>query len=426
MKKYINPERSLWPELGRRPELEQGDLQHQVQSILDQVKEGGDSALGAFTKKFDHIALEAVKIPVPKDPIPIPAALREGIDLAFQNIEKFHRAQIEDSPKIETMPGVTCWRKSIPIQAVGLYIPGGTAPLFSTLIMLGLPAKLAGCPEIVVCSPPQPDGELHPSMLYTAQKLGLEHLFAVGGAQAIAAMAYGTESIPRVDKIYGPGNQYVTKAKQLISLTGTAIDMPAGPSEVAVLADQTANPEFVAADLLSQAEHGKDSQVILATDHEAIVEQISAAMERQLKELPREKLARESLSQSKAMVFSDLSEAMEFINAYAPEHLIINTANPTQWEQQVRNAGSVFLGAFAPESVGDYASGTNHTLPTNGHARAYAGVSVDSFVKKVTFQSLTKQGLQSIGPAVSAMADAEGLVGHKNAVNIRLDQNATD
>ncbi|MGI9544881.1 MAG: histidinol dehydrogenase [Cyclobacteriaceae bacterium] len=426
MKTYINPDRSLWPELTQRPEYEQLDLQNQVQSILDKVKEGGDRALLDLTKKFDHIDLPSIKVPVPKDQITIPAVLSHAIDLAFQNIEKFHRAQIEVAPEIETMPGVTCWRKSIPIKSVGLYIPGGTAPLFSTLLMLGLPARLAGCHEIVVCSPPQPDGKLHSSLLYTAQKLGLENLFAVGGAQAIAAMSCGTTTIPRVDKIFGPGNQFVTKAKQLVSLKGTAIDMPAGPSEVAVLADQTANPAFVAADLLSQAEHGPDSQVVLATDSETLVGQVSDALERQLKVLPREKLARESLSHSKAMVFSDLSEAMEFSNAYAPEHLIINTKDAAKWGQQVQNAGSVFLGAYAPESVGDYASGTNHTLPTNGHSRAYAGVSVDSFVKKVTFQNLTLEGLQSIGPAVATMADAEGLEGHKNAVNIRLDQGAAE
>ena len=426
MKKYINPDRPLWPELTQRPEYEQLDLQNQVQNILAQVKDGGDKSVLALTKKFDGIDLPTTKVPVSKDQIPISVELRNAIDLAFHNIEKFHQTQIEDTPKIETMPGITCWRKSIPIQSVGLYIPGGSAPLFSTLLMLGLPARLAGCQKIVVCSPPQPDGKLNASLLYTAQKLGLEYLYSVGGAQAIAAMSYGTDTIPKVDKIFGPGNQFVTTAKQLVSLTGTAIDMPAGPSEVAVIADKNANPEFVAADLLSQAEHGPDSQVVLATDHETLVEQVEKAMERQLQVLPRERLARESLSHSKAIVFSDLSEAMEFINAYAPEHLIVNTVDANQLAQQVQNAGSVFLGAFAPESVGDYASGTNHTLPTNGHARAFAGVSVDSFVKKVTFQSLTLQGLQNIGPSVAAMADAEGLEGHKNAVNIRLDKNAAN
>lgn len=426
MKTYLNPDRSLWPELIQRPEFEQLDLRNQVQHILDQVKEGGDKAVQELTKKFDGVNLPTIKIPIPKDQILISETLRDAIDLAFLNIDKFHRAQIESFPEIETMPGVTCWRKSIPIQAVGLYVPGGTAPLFSTLLMLGIPARIAGCQEIVVCSPPQPDGELHSSLLYTAQKLGLKYLYTIGGAQAIGVMAYGTDTIPRVDKIFGPGNQFVTMAKQLVSFTGTAIDMPAGPSEVAVVADQTANPEFVAADLLSQAEHGPDSQVVLATDSKLLVEQVSDSLERQLQGLPRLNLARESLSHSKAIVFSDMPEAMDFINAYAPEHLIINTKDAGKWGKRVQNAGSVFLGAFAPESVGDYASGTNHTLPTNGHARAYAGVSVDSFVKKVTFQRLTLQGLQSIGPAVAAMADAEGLEGHKKAVNIRLDQNARE
>jgi histidinol dehydrogenase len=353
----------------------------------------------------------------------ISVELKQAIQLAKKNIETFHSAQKENTQVIETMPGVKCWRKSIAIQKVGLYIPGGTAPLFSTILMLGIPAKLAGCEEIILCTPPDINGDINPAILYTAKLIGISKVYKVGGVQAIGAMAYGTEIIPQVYKIFGPGNQYVTCAKQLINKQGVAIDMPAGPSEVAVLVDETCIPEFVAADLLSQAEHGSDSQVILVSTNETIIQNIQTELEKQLAELPRKDLASKALENSKAILVKSNSEAIDLLNEYAPEHLIIACANDEQLAEQVINAGSVFLGNYSCESAGDYASGTNHTLPTNGYAKAYSGVSLDSFVKKITYQKLSKEGINNIGPAIELMAEAEGLQAHKNAVTVRLKSN---
>jgi histidinol dehydrogenase len=346
--------------------------------------------------------------------------LKAAIRQAYQNISSFHFAQWEQVQKVQTMPGVTCWRKSIPIGRVGLYIPGGTAPLFSTVLMLGIPAQLAGCQQVTLCTPAQKDGSVHPAILFAAQLCGIQQIFKVGGAQAIGAMAYGTETISKVWKIFGPGNPWVTTAKQLVSLDGIAIDLPAGPSEVCVVADASAHPEFVAADLLSQAEHGSDSQVMLISDNEALISAVERALEIQLKTLPRLDFAQKSLSNSMAILVNDLEEAMVWANAYAPEHLILAVEHPEHWADRVTDAGSVFLGHFTPESAGDYASGTNHTLPTSGYARAYSGVSLDSFLKKVTFQQISAEGLGALAPSIVAMANAEGLEAHANAVKIRL------
>ena len=385
------------------------------------VRELGDQALLNFTQKFDKVLLDKVTHRIPKTEATIDSDLKKAIKLAYRNIERFHLSQMEPHYEVETMTGLTCWRKALPIERVGLYIPGGTAPLFSSLLMLGIPAKLAGCEQIVVCTPPQPDGGVHPALIYTAQLLGIKEVYKVGGAQAVAAMTYGTESIPKVYKIFGPGNQYVTRAKQIAALEGIAIDFPAGPSEVAILADQGADPSFVAADLLSQAEHGVDSQVVLVCNSEQLISEVLTCLEDQMESLPRKSIAKQCLKQSKLLYFQDLKLAMSFLNQYAPEHLIINTEDPETWAKHVINAGSVFLGAYTPESLGDYASGTNHTLPTNGYARMYAGVSLDSYMKKVTFQKATVTGLKNVGPAVEIMAQAEGLTAHKQAVRIRLD-----
>ena len=342
--------------------------------------------------------------------------------MAINNVHAFHERQKDSGYEIQTMPGVKCWRRSKPIEKVGIYIPGGTAPLFSTLIMLGVPAKIAGCSKIVVCTPPDQNGKVPPPILYTARVLKLDCVYKVGGAQAIAAMAYGTKTIPAVNKIFGPGNQYVTKAKQLVSLDGVAIDLPAGPSEVLVLADAGANPDFVAADLLAQAEHGPDSQVVLVTSNLDIVEKVNRAIDTQLKKLPRVETARKALTNSMGVALANKRDQIDFINEYAPEHLIINTEDANEIAEQVLNAGSVFLGAYTPESVGDYASGTNHTLPTSGYAKAYSGVSLSSFQKFITYQEITREGLQLIGPAVERMAEAENLQAHKQAVTIRLEK----
>lgn len=420
MKVYRNPDRSNWPQLCERLAMDLSELQPKVRKVLDEVREGGDDALIALTAQFDKVNLSSLALQVPES-VELDEKLKSAIDVAWENIFKFHAAQQQQPEKIETTEGVFCWRKSIAIEKVGLYIPGGSAPLFSTLLMLGIPAMIAGCKEIVVCAPPRKDGSVDTAILYVAQKLGLKHIFTVGGAQAIAAMASGTESIPKVDKIFGPGNQYVTMAKQLVQQEGVAIDMPAGPSEVLVIADHTCEPVFVAADLLSQAEHGPDSQVVLVViNSEKVVAEILDEVEQQLNQLPRKDIAKLALENSSVVVVDSAEEAMDFSNQYAPEHLIITTQTCDELANQVVNAGSVFLGNYSCESAGDYASGTNHTLPTNGYARSYSGVSLDSFLKKVTFQKLTAAGIQNIGPSIETMAAAEQLDAHRNAVSLRL------
>lgn len=417
------PGREAWTQFLKRPSIEKRELEKTVRSILAAVRQGGDAALREFSKKFDGVQLNSLDIS-PEDlqdvDRQVDTDLQQAIDLARQNIERFHHRQLDKTVKVETMPGVICWRRSVPIERVGLYIPGGTAPLFSSVLMLAIPALIAGCREIVLCTPPDREAKIHPTILYTAKLLGLRKIYRVGGAQAIAAMAYGTESIPQVDKIFGPGNQYVTMAKQIVSSEGVAIDMPAGPSEVAVIADASADPEFVAADLLSQAEHGADSQVILATDSRDLLEKVQQCVRRQLADLPRRKIAEAALANSRLVLLSNPEEALEIVNFYAPEHLILMTANAEEMAQGVINAGSVFIGAYTPEAAGDYASGTNHTLPTNGYARSYSGVSLDSFVKKITFQQIDAAGIRRLGPAIESMARAEELEAHARAVGIRL------
>jgi histidinol dehydrogenase len=417
------PGREEWPQLIRRPALEQLSLEKKVRKLLLKVKEGGDKALKKFTKEFDGIKIKNLLVSekeIKKAAGEISAELKEAILTAKNNITAFHAAQLQAEQVIETMPGVKCWRRSVGIEKVGLYIPGGTAPLFSTVLMLGIPAKLAGCSEIVLCTPPQKDGSVNPVILFTAQLAGITKIFKAGGAQAIAAMAYGTESIPRVYKIFGPGNQYVTCAKQLVQSDHVAIDMPAGPSEVCVLADDSADPVFVAADLLSQAEHGADSQVLLVTTSRSLAEKVKIEIDKQVEELPRKKMAIQALENSKAIIVQTMDDAIELVNEYAAEHLIISCVNDEAIAEKIINAGSVFLGNYSPESVGDYASGTNHTLPTNGFAKAYSGVSVDSFVKKITYQKLSGEGLRNIGRTVELMAAAEGLEAHAKAVSLRL------
>lgn len=418
MQVISNPIRSSWDSLIGRPIETDIELEAVVQDIIYDVLDQGDQALIDYTEKLDGVTGLSLTFPIPRHEPTISGELKKAIRTAFQNIQTFHQSQKEETTWIETMPGVKCCRKSTPIESVGLYIPGGSAPLFSTLLMLAIPARLAGCQELVVCTPPQADGSINPAVIYIAQLLEIEELYPVGGAQAIAAMAYGTETVPKVYKILGPGNRYVTMAKKLVS-TMVAIDFPAGPSEVAILADDRANPEFIAADLLAQAEHGPDSQVILATDSPELIKKVNASLTDQLKILPRKEIAQEALDQSKFLVFEELNTAMDFLNTYAPEHLILNLENAHHWADKVINAGSVFLGAFTPESAGDYASGTNHTLPTNGNARMYAGVSLDTFLKKITFQEITREGLKHIGDTVEIMAAAEGLEAHKRAVSIR-------
>lgn len=426
MKVEINPARETWGSLCQRPQLELEYLEGVVNNILTRIKKSGDEALRELTKQFDGIALTnlaATAEEVNAAIASLPDSLKQSITQASANIEKFHTAQRNPVVQIETMPGVTCWRKQVAIQSVGIYIPGGSAPLFSTVLMLGIPAKIAGCKEVVLCTPPAVDGAIHPAILFAASLAGITKIYKVGGAQAIAAMAYGTATIPQVDKIFGPGNQYVTKAKQLINQSGTAIDMPAGPSEVLVIADSQAKPSFIAADLLSQAEHGADSQVVLVTKDSELVKKTEAALEEQLLQLPRQKIAREALKNSLAIVLNNDEQVIDFVNAYAPEHLIINTQDADVLGERITNAGSIFLGAYSPESVGDYASGTNHTLPTNGYAKAYSGVSLDSFTKSITIQKLTKQGLDLLGPIVEEMAEAEQLKGHAQAVRVRRNSN---
>jgi histidinol dehydrogenase len=417
------PERKAWKTLLQRPYVDNTQVLNSVQMILNAVKQHGDEAVFSFTRKFDGLDTDNLKVSeaeLRQAEEMVSDELKKAILQARQNIEAFHLRQINKAEKIETMPGVLCWRKSVGIEKVGLYIPGGTAPLFSTVLMLGIPAIIAGCKEIILCTPANAKGKIHPAVLYTAYSIGITNIYKVGGAQAIAAMAYGTESIPLVDKIFGPGNQYVTAAKQLVQMQGVAIDMPAGPSEVCVLADESAQPSFIAADLLSQAEHGADSQVLLVTTDEDLVVNVQEALKKQLLFLPRAEMAHKSLENSKAVVVYSKEEAIELVNAYAAEHLIIICTDAEELAEKVINAGSVFIGQYSPESVGDYASGTNHTLPTNGFARAYSGVSVDSYVKKITYQKLSKEGLQKISSTVITMAEAEGLQAHAEAVRVRF------
>jgi len=426
MKVVKYPSNQDWKTLTKRPEIARNELDTIVSAILKNVKTNKDQALLEYAQKFDGVKLTNLSVSeneISEAITLVSEGLKAAINIAKNNIEKFHISQKDNVEIIETTPGVQCWRKSLPIEKVGLYIPGGTAPLFSTILMLGVPATLAGCKEIILCSPPNKEGKIHPAILYTANLIGITKIYKSGGAQAIAAMAYGTESVPQVYKIFGPGNQFVTKAKELVQLNGTAIDMPAGPSEVLVIADETSIPEFVAADLLSQAEHGVDSQVILLSDNEQIIEAITVEIVKQLAELPRVDIAKQALTNSSAIVFETISDCIKFSNDYAPEHLILASEKADNWLNNITDAGSVFIGNYSCESAGDYASGTNHTLPTNGYAKNYSGVSLDSFVKKVTFQKLTKQGIQNIGPAIELMAEAEELFAHKNAVTLRLKEN---
>ncbi len=417
------PQASDWPELARRPVIEKQELENLVKTVLRKVKSNKDQALYRYTEEFDGVKIDQILVSADETNAAaalVPNELKAAIELAKTNIEKFHKAQQVSPKPIETSKGVLCWQKSIGIEKVGLYIPGGSAPLFSTLLMLGIPAKLAGCKEIIVCTPSDKQGKINPAILYTAKSIGISKIFKVGGAQAIAAMAYGTESIPKVYKIFGPGNQFVTKAKELVQQDGIAIDMPAGPSEVLIIADETGNPSFLTADLLSQAEHGADSQVLLLSDNESIIKKTIEEIKIQIELLPRKEIVEKALKNSRFILFETLDECIDFSNEYAPEHLILATVNAMDYAEKVINAGSVFLGNYSCESAGDYASGTNHTLPTNGYAKSYSGVSLDSFVKKISFQKLSEEGIKNIGPAIEIMADAEGLQAHKNAVSIRL------
>ena len=419
MEVIIQPGRDSWEALCKRPSADKPELQSLVAGILRQVKDYGDRALIELTEKFEGCRPDDLKVTeeeIRSSAGMVTDELKEAIKTAQANISKFHEAQLREEAVIETSPGVRCWRKIVPINRVGLYIPGGTAPLFSTVLMLAVPARIAGCPEIILCTPPDKRGNINPLILYAAQVSGVTRIFRAGGAQAIAAMAYGTETVPRVDKIFGPGNQYVTKAKELVQAEGTAIDIPAGPSEVLVIADRTSDPSFVAADLLSQAEHGADSQVILLSDSQELIDAVIAEMQKQVLLLPRKEIALLALQNSRSILFNSLDECIEFSNEYAPEHLIISTSDPAALAAGVSCAGSVFLGKYSCESAGDYASGTNHTLPTAGYARSYGGVSAESFVKKITFQEIDAGGIRLLGPVIERMAEAEQLQAHGNAV----------
>ena len=423
MKKIIYPEKKDWMEILRRPALNTDTLRNTVKEVLDKVKTEGDKAVREYEERFDKVKLDSLGVTeteIAEAEKEVPIELKAAIMLAQKNIHTFHSSQRFEGKKVQTVPGVTCWQKAVAIEKVGLYIPGGTAPLFSTILMLATPAQIAGCKEIVLCTPPDKEGKVHPAILYAAKLAGVNKIFKAGGVQAIAAMAYGTESVPKVYKIFGPGNQYVTAAKQQVSLRDVAIDMPAGPSEVEVLADETANPVFVAADLLSQAEHGVDSQAMLITTSEKLMKEVEYEVQRQLALLPRWEIAEKSLASSKLILVRDMDEAIALTNEYAPEHLIIETRDYMEQAERIVNAGSVFLGSLTPESAGDYASGTNHTLPTNGYAKAYSGVSLDSFIRKITFQEINGEGIQNIGPAIEVMAANEQLGAHKNAVTVRL------
>ncbi|MEO6304019.1 MAG: histidinol dehydrogenase [Bacteroidia bacterium] len=423
MKILKYPTKNTWSKLLKRPRFDTASLENSVNSILSNVKQNGDLAVKKYTAQFDTVEIKTTlvfKKEFEEAEKLCSLELKNAIRLAKKNIEKFHKSQKEKVKIIETTKGVNCWRRSVGIEKIGLYIPGGSAPLFSTVLMLGIPAKLAGCKEIILCSPPNANGKLDSAILFTAKLIGITQLYKIGGVQAIAAMAYGTETVPQVYKIFGPGNQYVTCAKQLVNKNGTAIDMPAGPSELTILADENCIPAFVAADLLSQAEHGEDSQVILVSDNKKTLSLVLKEVEKQLIVLPRRSIAEKALQNSKAILVKNKIEAIELINYYAPEHLIIACKKEDEIALQIINAGSVFIGNYSCESAGDYASGTNHTLPTNGYAKAYSGVSLDSFVKKITYQKITKKGINNIGPAIELMAEAEGLQAHKNAVTLRL------
>jgi histidinol dehydrogenase len=419
------PQREDWNEILTRPVFDTSALNETVSSVLSDIKSRGDEAVIEYEAKFDKVTLDSLIVSeneILASEGLVSGELKDAIREAKKNIEAFHRSQIFESKKIETAEGVVCWQKAVPIEKVGLYIPGGTAPLFSTVLMLAIPAKIAGCKEIILCSPPDKEGKINPAILFAAREAGVDKIFKAGGIQAIGAMAYGTESVPKVYKIFGPGNQYVMAAKQLVSLRDVAIDMPAGPSEVQVIADDTANPAFVAADLLSQAEHGADSQVILTTTSAELIDKVQIAIEEQLLSLPRNEIAQKALSHSKLILLKDNQEIIDITNEYAPEHLIIETIDYMDIAEQIVNAGSVFLGHYTPESAGDYASGTNHTLPTNGYAKAYSGVNLDSFIKKITFQEISKNGIQNLGKTVEVMAENEQLFAHKNAVTLRLEE----
>ncbi len=423
MKTYNNPNKQEWAEFTKRSVINEEQLTQAVTSITIDVKQKGDKALYEYASLFDKVELtdlEVSSVEIESAIAQTPQELKDAIDVAYNNISTFHKAQDTTEDVVETTTGVSCWRKSIAIEKVGLYIPGGSAPLFSTILMLGIPAKIAGCKEIILCTPPNSNEEVNPTILYTAQLVGITKIYKVGGAQAIAAMAYGTETVPQVYKIFGPGNQYVTKAKEIVQQGRVAVDMPAGPSELLVIADNTCKPAFVAADLLSQAEHGADSQVILLSDNNEVVEACLAEVNKQVESLPRKETALKALYNSKAIVLNSIDECLELSNDYAPEHLIIASENANKFIDGITNAGSVFLGNYSCESAGDYASGTNHTLPTNGFAKNYSGVSLDSFVKKITYQELSKEGINNIGKAIEIMAEAEDLIAHKNAVTLRL------
>jgi histidinol dehydrogenase len=425
METILYPPKEIWDGLCKRPLLEISNLDYPVRAILNRVKTEGDKAIRDYEKQFDRVTLTNIKVTeaeFEESAVLVSPGLKNAINIAKKNIEKFHKAQFTKAEVIETMPGVKCWRKNVPVEKVGLYIPGGSAPLFSTVLMLGVPAKIAGCGQITICTPPDSNGKVNPVVLYTAKLTGITDICKTGGAQAIAAMAYGTETVPKVYKIFGPGNQYVMKAKEIVQSEGVAIDMPAGPSEVLVIADSAADPVFVAADLLSQAEHGPDSQVVLLTDSRDLMTKVKSEIDVQIELIPRKSIAGHALLNSLSVLLRDIDECLEFSNMFAPEHLIINTKDAASIAKKVINAGSVFIGKYSCESAGDYASGPNHSLPTNGFARTFSGVSVDSFVRKITFQELTGEGIMNIGPSIEAMAEAEQLAGHKNAVSLRLKE----
>jgi histidinol dehydrogenase len=423
MKTILYPEKNTWNSLCKRPSMDNKDIEVIIREIIESVRSDKDKAVFHYSAKFDGASPENLKVSHTEFEEAtglVSEKLKSAINVARSNLEKFHSAQLLTEPVIETSFGVKCWRKNVAIEKVGLYVPGGSAPLFSTVLMLGIPAKLAGCKKIIICTPPGKNGKVSPLILYTAHLIGITEIYKVGGAQAIAAMAFGTESIPKVYKIFGPGNQYVTKAKELIQQSGIAIDMLAGPSEVLVIADGTANAEFIAADLLSQAEHGPDSQVVMLTDNQELISEVKAGLEKQLQQLPRKEIATKALENSMLILLPSLDDCISFSNEYAPEHLIINVSDSGILAKKVINAGSVFVGGFSCESAGDYASGTNHTLPTNGYARSYSGVSTESFLKKISFQEMNRDGVINLGPVIEIMAEAESLYGHSNAVSIRL------
>ena len=425
MKRFNNPPKAEWIEILKRPMFDVSQLSASVAQILADIRQNGIAAIQKYTKKFDGVFIQDFTVSeqeFAEAASSLNSELKSAIEVAANNIFKFHQAQMPETKRVETMPGVVCWQKPVAIEKVGLYIPGGSAPLFSTVLMLSIPAKIAGCKEIVLCTPPDKGGKINPAILFAAQHVGVSKIYKLGGIQAIAAMAYGVDVVPKVDKIFGPGNQYVMAAKQLVSISDVAIDMPAGPSEVAVMADQSANPAFIASDLLSQAEHGPDSQVVLVTNNAELVDQVEKELVAQLNELPRKAIAEKALQNSQAIVLNSVEEMIEMINVYAPEHLIISMENYLQIAEKIVNAGSVFLGNYTPESAGDYASGTNHTLPTNGWARSFSGVNLESYMKKITFQEITSEGIKTLGPVIEKMAAAELLDAHKNAVTLRLKE----